>query len=289
MAPVPYLKDKAAFDEALASAGGKLVAIDCTAAWCGPCQQIGPKFEAMQPEFPFVVFAKVDVDDNQEVAAQLGIKSMPTFKFFRSGALVADFSGADEGRLRALLITHGGPPTEIPAGSEVKLMALQSKPELNGRRGKVQGFDAAKGRYWVETAGEAGAETLSLKRDNLLQVGLRVSLIELAPDGSGAALPEGAEAHAFDRTGTPVALDGYDAEANAYYVDVGGGAPPVLAPAGCCQVEVGTTGVVVGLQGAPEHNGKAGRLMAHDGASGRYMVALDASKQLKLKRGNLRL
>ena len=37
--------------------------MDFTAKWCGPCKVIGPKFEAMEKDFPGVIFAKVDVDD----------------------------------------------------------------------------------------------------------------------------------------------------------------------------------------------------------------------------------
>ena len=45
---------------------------------------------------------------------------------------------------------------------------------------------------------------------------------------------------------------------------------------------------VVGLQGAPQHNGKPGYILSHDAASDRYLVALDATHQLRLKRSNLR-
>jgi len=45
---------------------------------------------------------------------------------------------------------------------------------------------------------------------------------------------------------------------------------------------------VGGLQGAPQHNGKPGYILSHDAASDRYLVALDATHQLRLKRSNLR-
>jgi len=52
---------------------------------CGPCKKIAPVFEGLAGEFKHVVFAKVDVDENQETAAHCSIKSMPTFQFYKKG------------------------------------------------------------------------------------------------------------------------------------------------------------------------------------------------------------
>ena len=50
----------------------------------------------------------------------------------------------------------------------------------------------------------------------------------------------------------------------------------------------GCSGIVLGLQGAPPHNGKAGYAVSYDASSDRCLVALDATSQLRLKRSNLR-
>ena len=73
---VKQLATKAEFDSELAAAGGKLVAIDFTATWCGPCQRIGPKFVELAGKYGDVVFVKVDVDEN-EASAHCRISGMP--------------------------------------------------------------------------------------------------------------------------------------------------------------------------------------------------------------------
>ena len=150
---VPFLNDITSFNEAVARTNsGRLLAIDFTATWCGPCKMIGPRFEAMAEsgDFRFVDFAKVDVDANQEASAMCGIRSMPTFQMYRHGVKVAEFSGADEMRLRGLLQVHGGPPTTMAAGREVVIVGLKARPEINGCTAKVVGFDGSKGRYAVQ-------------------------------------------------------------------------------------------------------------------------------------------
>ncbi len=65
-----------------------VVFVDFWAAWCGPCRMFGPIFEAVSNEHPDVVFAKVDTDDQRELAGGLDIASIPTIMAFRGGYLV---------------------------------------------------------------------------------------------------------------------------------------------------------------------------------------------------------
>lgn len=81
----------------------KLALVDFTASWCGPCRQIAPVFERLALQHPAVHFLKVDVDEVQEVAAAENVRSMPTFKLFRYGVKVAEFSGADPNKLGQLI------------------------------------------------------------------------------------------------------------------------------------------------------------------------------------------
>merc|ERR1712098_752319 len=80
---------------------GKPIVVDFTATWCPPCQRIAPKFEQMSIDNPDLVFLKVDVDAQQEVAIQSQIEAMPTFHFYKGGSKVDELVGASEAELRA--------------------------------------------------------------------------------------------------------------------------------------------------------------------------------------------
>merc|ERR1711977_462603 len=89
-----------------ADSGHKLVVIDFTATWCGPCQRIGPKFVAFAEKYPDVVFIKVDVDENEEVAAECGISAMPTFHYYKNKTKVDELVGASEASLEEKIVAN---------------------------------------------------------------------------------------------------------------------------------------------------------------------------------------
>jgi thioredoxin len=90
-----------------AKAEGKLVVIDFTASWCGPCQMIAPVYEAMSVTYSDdVLFYKVDVDETDDVASACGISAMPTFQFYKGGAKVDEMKGADQTKLKTLIEQH---------------------------------------------------------------------------------------------------------------------------------------------------------------------------------------
>lgn len=68
--------------------------VDFWAEWCGPCRMFAPVFEDASNEHPEIVFAKVDTEDQQELAAAAGISSIPTLMAFKDEVLVFSQPGA---------------------------------------------------------------------------------------------------------------------------------------------------------------------------------------------------
>ncbi len=72
----------------------KLSVIDFWAPWCGPCTQFAPIFEAAAEKNKDVIFAKVNTDEQQDIAASFEIKSIPTLAIFKEQTLVYHEAGA---------------------------------------------------------------------------------------------------------------------------------------------------------------------------------------------------
>lgn len=88
------------------------VLVDFWATWCGPCKTLGPVLDKLAADYngAFVV-AKVDVDQERELAAAVQIRSVPTVMLVKGGQVVDGFSGAlPEGQLREFLNHHGIEP-----------------------------------------------------------------------------------------------------------------------------------------------------------------------------------
>ena len=80
------------FEETITS--NDIVLVDWWASWCGPCQMFAPIFEAAAEANPDIVFAKVDTEAEQGLAAAAGIMSIPMLMIFREGILLFSQPGA---------------------------------------------------------------------------------------------------------------------------------------------------------------------------------------------------
>ena len=83
---------KETFDEIIQN--NETVFVDFWAEWCGPCRMFAPTFEAASEKHDDIVFAKVDTEDQQELAMAFGIRSIPTLMVFRDQIVLYSQPGA---------------------------------------------------------------------------------------------------------------------------------------------------------------------------------------------------
>ncbi len=77
------------------ASAGKLMVLDFWAEWCGPCRMVSPIIDELSNEYEGrVIVGKMDVDNNDEVVSQFGIRNIPTVLFLKNGQVVDKIVGA---------------------------------------------------------------------------------------------------------------------------------------------------------------------------------------------------
>lgn len=67
---------------------GNVTVIDCWATWCGPCRKLGPIVEKLAEKYEGkAMIGKLNIDDEQDLAVEYGVRSIPTVLFFKEGKL----------------------------------------------------------------------------------------------------------------------------------------------------------------------------------------------------------
>jgi thioredoxin 1 len=124
MAVVELTKDN--FEEVVTN--NEFVIVDFWAPWCGPCRSFAPTYEKVSEDHPDVVFAKVNTEDEQEIAGHFQIRSIPTLMIFRDKIIIFSEAGAlPESGFRELVSKAG----ELDMDEVRRQVAEQQSSEPN--------------------------------------------------------------------------------------------------------------------------------------------------------------
>ncbi len=182
------------------------VLLDFWASWCGPCKMLMPILEKLVTEYDGqILLGKVNIDEQQELATQFGVRSVPTVKLFRGGEVVDEFLGAQpEGTIRALIDPH----IERASDREMEeARRLQAQGQTGGAIEKAHAAAASDpGNIRVQlglaellmTAGEYGAAEAVLRglpadigaSDGVSQLFARLEFARTASDAPPAEVLE---------------------------------------------------------------------------------------------------
>lgn len=99
----------ATFEQDVLNESSRAVLVDFWAPWCGPCKAVAPMLDDLADSRPGLKIVKINVEEHKEIAAQLGVRSIPTMALYHGGQLLAKKTGAGpRSQLDAWIQEHAG-------------------------------------------------------------------------------------------------------------------------------------------------------------------------------------
>jgi thioredoxin len=111
-----------------------IVIVDFWAPWCGPCRGFAPVFEKASESHPDVVFAKVNSDEQQELAGAFNIRSIPTLMVFREKVILFQQAGALPGQALEQVLTQAKSLDMAKVREEIAAQERAAKQEIASER-----------------------------------------------------------------------------------------------------------------------------------------------------------
>ena len=130
MATVDLTKDN--FEQTVN--GNPIVIVDFWAPWCGPCRGFAPVFEKASEAHPDVVFAKINSDEQQELAGAFNIRSIPTLMVFREKVILFQQAGALSGSALEQVLTEAKSIDMAKVREEIAAQESAAKTEVASQR-----------------------------------------------------------------------------------------------------------------------------------------------------------
>ncbi len=128
--------------EVVDSSARQPVLVDFWAPWCGPCKTLMPMLDRIADDYAGRFrLAKLNTDENQQLAGQFGIRSIPTVMLFKNGQVVDQFIGVrPEAEIRAMLDRHVGPDAGSPEAPAVRPIDQARELSARGRTAEALGL-----------------------------------------------------------------------------------------------------------------------------------------------------
>jgi len=272
----------------LKSAEDALVVVCCSVKWCPTNRTIKPQFEKLSSFYPNAIFGQFDADTCPTLTKRVKISSVPTFLFYRFGALIEIVEGANIGEVHCKIASLIAVRADLLRnGTSITLQGLKSS-KYNGFSANIVGYDPTKERYIVVL--EASTDQKIVPTSSRQHNGEPQRKIDKTPSDQRKILSVGTKnliqlgKVAVKRNLEYEVCELKGIKQGKFIVKTKTGIQE-LHPFKECLMSKDHVVKVTGLSHATQYNGFLGTIRSHTGSERdrRYLVELNDGRQIKLR------